>query len=71
MVTSMKSQFARHGIPYEVRSDNGPQVTSTDFQDFAKEWEFKHVTSSPHYAQSNGKVENAVKTAKRIIKKRN
>ena len=42
---------------------------STDFQNFAKEWEFEHVTSSPHYAQSNGKVENAVKTAKRILKK--
>ena len=69
IVTSMKSQFARHGIPDEIRSDNGPQFTSTNFQNVAKEWEFKHVTSSPHYAQSNGKVENAVKTAKRILKK--
>ena len=69
IVTSMKSEFARHGIPEEVRSDNGPQVTSTDFQDFAKEWEFKHVTSSPHYAQSNGKVKNAVKTTKSILNK--
>ena len=67
--TSMKSQFARHGIPEEVRSDNGPQFPSTSFQNFAKEWDFKHVTSSPHYPQANGKVENAVKTAKKILKK--
>ena len=69
IVTSMKSQFARHGIPDEVRSDNGPQFASTNFQNFAKEWEFKHITSSPHFPQANGKVENAVKTAKRLLKK--
>ena len=37
IVTSMKSQFARHGIPDEVTSDNGPQFASTNFQNFAKE----------------------------------
>ena len=65
----MKSQFARHGIPEEVRSNNGPQFSSTSSESFAKEWDFKHVTSSPHYPQANGKVENAVKTAKKILKK--
>ena len=28
----------------------------------------EHVTSPPHYPQSNGKVENSVKTAKNLIK---
>ena len=69
IITSLKSQFARHGIPDEVRSDNGPQFSSSDFENFAREWEFTHTTSSPHYAQSNGKVENSVKTAKQILKK--
>ena len=38
-------------------------------ENFAKEWDFKHVTSSSHYPQAKGKVENAVKTAKTILKK--
>jgi hypothetical protein len=35
------------------------------FRKFAKT--FEHQTSSPRYAQSNGKVENAVKTDKRLM----
>ena len=29
----------------------------------------EHATSSPHYPRSNGKVENAIKTAKSLLKK--
>ena len=49
--------------------DNGPQYTSSEFQDFANKYEFEHVTSSPRYPQSNGKAESTVKTAKRIMEK--
>lgn len=67
VVKKMKQQFARHGIPDRLRSDNGPQFASSAFKKFAQEWQFQHVTSSPRYPQSNGKVENAVKTAKNIM----
>ena len=43
--------------------------SSKEFQDFAKEYEFITEPSSPEYAQSNGKAENAVKTAKMLMKK--
>jgi len=65
----LKEMFARYGIPDQVMSDNGPQFPSASFKEFAAEWMFKHVTSSPHYPQSNGKAENAVKTVKRLFSK--
>jgi len=67
VIGKLKAQFARHGIPDIVFSDNGPQFACEKFKDFATEWQFTHVTSSPAYPQSNGKVENAVKTLKSLI----
>nr|XP_042908526.1 uncharacterized protein K02A2.6-like [Parasteatoda tepidariorum] len=72
VILHCKSIFARHGIPNVVRSDNGPQfeVTRTaEFQNFAKVYGFKHITSSPRYPQSNGFVEAAVKIIKLRFKK--
>ena len=48
---------------------NGPQFDCSEFRKFASLWEFKHETSSPLYPQSNGKVEQAVKTAKQLMRK--
>ena len=69
IVTHMKSIFARQGIPKIVVSDNGPQFSSYGFATFAKQWDFKHVTSSPTYPQSNGMAERTVQTVKNLIKK--
>ena len=60
IVTHMKSIFARQGIPKIVVSDNGPQFSSYGFDTFAKQWDFKHVTSSPTYPQSNGMAARTV-----------
>ena len=68
-IHALKAIFARHGIPEVVRSDNGPQYDSAEFAKFAKDWEFKHVTSSPLYAQSNGEAERAVQSAKNLLQK--
>lgn len=67
VITFYKQNFARYGIPEEVFSDNGPQFSSKDFKDFAREYGFKHTTSSPAYPQSNGKVEKAVQIVKNIL----
>ena len=51
-------------------SDNGPQHSGKDFAEFAKDWEFEHVTSL-HYPESNGIAKSAVKAMKNIVKKSN
>lgn len=69
LIQSMKSVFARHGIPEIMISDNGPQYASEEFKKFTLEYSFKHVTSSPGYAPANGAAERAVQTVKNMLKK--
>jgi len=69
VINHMKSIFARFGIPEVVVSDNQTCYSSREFASFAKEWDFKHVTTSPTYPQSNGLAEKTVQTVKRILSK--
>ena len=68
VIQVLKRHFARHGIPNRLVSDNGPPFNSHEFQHFAESYDTEHFTSSPHYPQSNGKVENSVKTVKTLMK---
>lgn len=68
VITALKTVFAQHGVPETVISDNGPQYTSQEFSVFSEEYNFKHVTSSPHYPQSNGQAERTVQTIKKLLK---
>ena len=65
----MKQIISRHGIPELITSDNGSQLISDEFDNFLKEYDIKHVTSSPKFPQSNGMVERGVQTIKNIFKK--
>ena len=71
MITKLKNHFARYGCPDTLVSGNGSQFTSQEFAHFAKAWQFKHRTISPGNSKANGKVETAVKTAKRLLRKSN
>ena len=54
-------------FPKTLKSDNGPQFSAKMFQDFAKEWCFDHITSSPIYPKSNGFIERHVQTVKQAL----
>lgn len=61
VVEELKRQFGVHGIPAEVISDNGPQDSSHEFQEFVKVYDIKHTTSSPHFPKPNGGAEEPSK----------
>jgi len=69
VITHTKSIFARHGIPEVVYSDNGPQFQAAAYTQFASTYQFKHVTSSPYFPQSNSEAERAVATIKSLLRK--
>ena len=67
VIGKLKNIFARWGIPEEVVSDNGTQFSSDEYCVFATNYGFTHMSSRPHFTQSNGEPERAVQNAKRIM----
>ncbi|XP_032217921.2 uncharacterized protein K02A2.6 isoform X1 [Nematostella vectensis] len=71
IINHLKSIFGRHGITECLVCDNGPQYSSHVFAEFAREYGFTPITSSPRYPQGNGHAERAVQTVKSLLKKCN
>ena len=69
VILHTRSVFARHGIPEVVVSDGGPQFSAELYEQFAQEYGFEHIMSSPYYPQCNGEAERAVRTIKSLLKK--
>ncbi len=67
VIKALLQDFAVYGIPLRLRSDGGPQFTSSTFNDFLQEWNISPGVSSPHYPQSNGHAEAAVKAMKGLV----
>ncbi|XP_068245429.1 uncharacterized protein [Palaemon carinicauda] len=57
------------GVPLQLRRDGGLQFTRAKFKGFMKRWGVRHMVTSPHYPQSNGHSEAAVKSIKHLILK--
>ena len=69
LIRKTKTLFSRCGRPDEIHTDSDPRYLSAEFQNFLRNWQTAHKASSPHHHQSNGKSENGVKAAKRLVKK--
>ncbi len=52
------------GFRPRIITDNGPQFIAKDFKAFIRHFQTSHVFTSPHYPQSNGKIERFHRTLK-------
>ena len=60
VITAFKTIFSDTGIPMTLVTDNALCFTSKEFENFAKSWNFTHITSSPRYPKGNNHAEKAV-----------
>lgn len=67
-IETLQKLFARYGVPAQLVSDNGPQFTSEEFQQFLKRNGIKHITSAPYHPATNGLAERAVQSFKNAMK---
>lgn len=64
----LRSCFARFGLPRYIVSDNAPNFTSSEIEQFFKLNSIEHITSPPYHPSSNGQAENAVKSIKNSLR---
>ena len=60
--------FAIHGIPEEVKTDNGTPFQSDAFARFSIEKEFIYRKVTPLWPEANGQVENFMKNIGKVAK---
>ena len=60
-INELRLIFATHGLPEEVVSDNGPQVTSTEFVEFMHKNGLMHPLVPPYHPESNGAAVRSVR----------
>ena len=65
----MQATFAEHGWPDTLVTDSGLCCTSKEFQKLMESMSVNHITSSPHYPQSNGLAEKYVGIVKNLFYK--
>jgi len=65
-----KEIICRHGLPYEIVTDNGPQFISKQFESFCEKWYIRLSRSTPRYPQGNGQAEAMNKTIVSNLKKK-
>ena len=69
VIGHLKVIFFEYGWPDTIVSDNGSCYTTEAFTKAMQEYRVNHITSSPHYPQSNGLAEKFVQTVKSLFYK--
>ena len=67
VTSNMKLIFSEYGWPETIVSDNGPCYSAESFTKLMTEHSLNHITSSPHYPQSNGLAEKYVQIVQNLF----
>ena len=68
VIESLEKIFCTHGLLQALKTDNGPQFVSEEFEGFLKENDIKHRTSTPLWSQANGEVERQNRSLPKTLK---
>ena len=63
-IVLQRAHEAYPGLRPRIITDNGSQFVAKDFKAFIRHFQTSHVLCSPHYPQSNGKIERFHRTLK-------
>ena len=69
VIKELRKMFTRFGLPKILVSDNGPQLTSHEFQNFCAKNGIQHVTIPCYHPASNGMAESIVGKFKAAMNK--
>ena len=67
-IEALQVLFSRYGLPAQLVSYKGPQITAEEFADFVKANGIKDIRSAPYHPSTNGLAERFVQTFKKAIK---
>ena len=57
LIDALEDIFTIHGLPVTFTSDNGPQLTSDEFEEYLEYKGIEHRKVTPEWAEANGEVE--------------
>ena len=69
VTSQMKLVFSEYGWPETIVSDNRPCYSAETFTKLMTDYSVNHITSSPHYPQSNSLAEKYVQIVKNVFYK--
>ena len=64
IIRALNPIFVRYSYPFSLKSDNGPQFVSEEFEVYLRENGIQHMTSPPLWPQANGEVKSILKALK-------
>ena len=68
IIESLKAIFCTFGLPCSMKTDNGKQFVSDEFEEYLRENDILHRTSTPLWPQANGENERQNRTMMKALK---